>query len=495
MSTTRRNSPPRRSSAGTKGTKGTTGTTSRGRDGSPRRASSSPPGAASSTRARGAKSGTRAAKPAAKPAARPANRSSATRSSARTSSSTRSTTGTTTRARTGSRSSGTGPGRAGATGTAPRSRRAEPPRRAPAAPPAGPTRPRRRRYRIGPGEPDRRAVTFLAVMVVLFSLVGLRLVMVQVVRADHWANYGEDQRIRPIELVAGRGAIFDRNGYDLAISVQQATYVADPRLIDDPAATAATLAPVLGLDPAKQAELAERLGRDASFVYVARQVPDDVAEQIDELIEEGEVTGLWSIDEAKRINPAGELARSILGRVNVDNEGVSALELQYDENLTGEPGELIVEKDLQGRTIPAGRHHLDPAEPGEDLELTIDRNLQVAAEQVMIDAVREKEARGGTAIVTNPETGEILALVNIERDAAGQPVSSGNNVAVTANYEPGSVNKVITLAAAIEEGLVEPDTELMVPAQLQVADHTFEDSHGHGTEAMTVTDILTDSSN
>jgi cell division protein FtsI (penicillin-binding protein 3) len=332
-------------------------------------------------------------------------------------------------------------------------------------------------------------------MVVLFALVGLRLVMVQVVGGDYWASYGEDQRIRPIELVAGRGAIFDRNGYDLAITVQQSTFVADPRLITDPAATAATLAPVLGLDAAQQAELQARLGRDASFVYVARQVTDDVAAEVDALLEDEELSGIWSIDEAKRFNPAGELARSLLGRVGVDNEGLSALELQYDENLSGEPGELIVEKDLEGRTIPAGRHHLDPAEPGEDLELTIDRNLQVAAEKVMIDAVRDKEALGGVAIISDPETGEILALVNIERDPAGEPVTSGNNTALTANYEPGSVNKVITLAAALEEGLVEPGTELMVPGSLQVADHTFTDDHQHLAEPMSVTDILTDSSN
>ncbi|HMG41694.1 MAG TPA: penicillin-binding protein 2 [Acidimicrobiales bacterium] len=328
-------------------------------------------------------------------------------------------------------------------------------------------------------------------MVVLFGLVGLRLVMVQVVGADYWASYGENQRITPIQLVAGRGAIFDRNGYDLAITVQQPTFVADPRLITDPEATAATLAPILGLDAPKQEELRQRLAKDASFVYVARQVPTEVAEKI----EAEKLDGIWSIDESKRFNPAGELGRSLLGRVGVDNEGLSALELQYDDNLAGEPGELIVERDLEGRTIPAGRHDLDPATPGDDLELTIDRNLQVATEEVLADAVRDEQAKGGYAIITNPENGEILALANIGLDDAGNPVSSGENVALTANYEPGSVNKVVTLAAALEEGLFEPDSELMVPGRLQVADHAFTDDHHHLTEPMSLTDILTDSSN
>jgi cell division protein FtsI (penicillin-binding protein 3) len=327
--------------------------------------------------------------------------------------------------------------------------------------------------------------------VILFGLVGVRLFMVQVVRADFWASYGENQRITPIELPAGRGAIYDRNGFDLAISVPHRTVVADPRLIADPEATTKALVPLLGLDAAGEADLLQRLSKDAAFIYVARQIPDEVADQIKDL----DLDGIWSIEEAKRINPAGELARSLLGRVDIDNQGLSGLEKQYEDKLSGSTGELIVEKDIRGRTIPAGRHHLDPAEPGEDLVLTIDRSLQVAAEQVMADAVRTRQAIGGVAIISDPETGEILALVNVGLDGAGEPVSTGNNVALTANYEPGSVNKVITLAAALEEGVVEPDTTLDVPGVLQVADHVFQDDESHLTEPMSVTDILTHSSN
>jgi cell division protein FtsI (penicillin-binding protein 3) len=328
-------------------------------------------------------------------------------------------------------------------------------------------------------------------MVGLFGLIAVRLVMVQVIRADYWSSYGEEQRIKGITLVAGRGAIFDRNEYDLAITVPRTTFVADPRLVTRPAATAHKLAPILGLDTAGEAALRKRLAKDASFAYVARQVDDDVAKKV----KAAKLDGVWAIEESTRMNPAGDLARALLGRVDPDNNGVSALEKQYNARLQGKTGELIVEKDLEGRTIPAGRHHLDPAEPGDDLVLTIDRNLQIAAEKVLTDAVRSKEAKGGIAIVSNPENGEILALVNISRDDAGTPESSGNNSAVTANYEPGSVNKVVTLAAAIEEGLVEPDTKLKVPGTMQVADHVFSDDEDHLTEDMTVTDILTHSSN
>jgi cell division protein FtsI (penicillin-binding protein 3) len=320
--------------------------------------------------------------------------------------------------------------------------------------------------------------------------VALRLVMVQVVGADRYVEYGRSQRsLDPIVLPAGRGSVFDRNGFDMALSIPQRTIWADPRLITNPAATARRLAPVIFTDVD---ELRGKLSREAAFVYVARQVSDEVAVEVEDL----DLDGIFSIEEPKRINPADDLARSILGRADVDNVGSSGLELQYDDTLTGEPGEMVLERDRNGRTIPAGRHHVEPATPGEDLVLTVDRNLQSEAERILMEQVADRQAIGGSAIISDPETGDILALVNVTIDAeTGQPRLNGNNTAVTANYEPGSVNKMITMAAAIEEGLVVPETELTVPDSLQVADHLFTDSHDHPTETMSVMDILTDSSN
>jgi cell division protein FtsI (penicillin-binding protein 3) len=412
-----------------------------------------------------------------------------------------------------SRSTGTTtPTRAKTTRAKPTTTRAKPTRATPAtrttrstragtaAPTRVPTDPetgsgRRRRWGSRPGwrdagDPHRRAIGLLGVLVGLFAIVALRLVMVQVVTADRYVRYGESQRaLDPIVLPAGRGSIFDRNGFDLALSIPQRTIWADPRLITDPAATAHRLALLLQVD---EGELRTRLERDGEFVYVARQVPDEVADAVDDL----DLDGIFFLEEPKRVNPAGELARSVIGRTDVDSAGVSDLELQYDKALTGEPGELVVERDRDGRTIPAGRHHVDPATPGEDLVLTIDRNLQAESERILMQHVRDREAKGGTAIISDPETGKILALVNVTVNPdTGEPEITANNTAVTANYEPGSVNKVVTMAAAIEEGLVVPETELEVPDQMQVADHTFTDSHEHPTEMMSVTDILAESSN
>jgi cell division protein FtsI (penicillin-binding protein 3) len=320
----------------------------------------------------------------------------------------------------------------------------------------------------------------------MFLVILVRLVYVQVLGADRYVAYGVEQRIEPIELAGGRGAIYDRNGNDLAISIPQTSIAADPSIVTDPARAARRLAPVLGLD---QADLLRQLTEDVRFVYLARQVDDDIAERVERL----DIPGVLLFEEQARFNPSGDLAHALLGTVGVDNEGLSGLEQTYEGQLSGEPGHLVVERDPAGRTIPAGRHQIDPARPGDDLLLTIDGNLQYEVENTLARQVATVGAKGGSVIVSNPETGEILALANVETDpATGIAHNSGNNTAVTGNYEPGSVNKVITLAAALEEGLVTPEQVINVPASLQVADHTYPDAH---PGAHTVTDILAQSSN
>ena len=173
-----------------------------------------------------------------------------------------------------------------------------------------------------------------------------------------------------------------------------------------------------------------------------------------------------TFDEQARFNPSNDLARALIGGVDIDNGGLSGIEASYDDQLSGESGRLIVERDLQGRTIPAGRHQVDPAEPGDDLILTIDRNLQYEVEMIVA-------APGGG----HRRQGRHRHRVRSRRPARSwrsptwppTPPRAGwatatKNTAVTANYEPGSVNKVITLAAALEEGLVTPDQVVDVPA-------------------------------
>ncbi|MGH9273137.1 MAG: peptidoglycan D,D-transpeptidase FtsI family protein [Acidimicrobiales bacterium] len=369
-----------------------------------------------------------------------------------------------------------------------------------------PTRPRppagRSRRQVAPdrraplplraGRPRLRLAATLVLLIVGFGAIVVRLVNVQVLGGQEYTAFGESQRFQDIALPADRGSIFDRNGNDLAVSIPQRTIWADPRLIEDPNGVTAALAPLLGLDADDSLALATRLGGAAKFVYVARRVEDEVADTVADL----DLPGIFFLDEPERVAPAGDLARSVLGQVGVDNEGLSGLELQYDELLTGEPGELIIEKDPDGRTIPGGERQLEPAARGDDLVLSIDRSMQYETERALRAQIAAKGAKGGIAIVSRPGTGEILALANLVTDSdTGEIKAVGNNMAATAVYEPGSVNKVITVAAAMEEGLVSPSTELVVPDHLQVSDHRYTDHDPHPTESYSVTRILSESSN
>lgn len=342
------------------------------------------------------------------------------------------------------------------------------------------------------GRPRLRLGVALVVLLVGFGAIVVRLVEVQALGGEEYEAFGASQRFQQIDLPAERGSIFDRNGTDLAVSIPQQTFWADPRLVEDAAGAAATLAPLLDLDPARTAQLAARLASDAKFTYVARRVPDDVAAAIEQL----ELPGVFSLSEPQRVAPAGDLARSLLGQVGVDNEGLSGLELQYDELLTGDDGELVIEKDPDGRTIPAGEQELQPAIRGDDLVLTIDRSMQYETERALAAQILAKGAKCGSAIVSRPSSGELLALANLCVDPeTGEVEAVGNNRAATTIFEPGSVNKVITVAAAIEEGLVSPATKLEVPDTLWVGDHQFSDHDPHPTEDWSVTRILTESSN
>jgi cell division protein FtsI (penicillin-binding protein 3) len=327
------------------------------------------------------------------------------------------------------------------------------------------------------------------VVVVAFGGIVVRLVQVQALSGEQYEAYGAGQRFRTIDLPAGRGSIFDRNGHDLAISIPQTTVFANPSVIDDPAGTAAVLGPLVQADPAA---LTARLSGDGAFAYVARRVTDEVAESVRAL----ELPGIFFVDEPKRFGPAGDLGRSLLGQVGVDNEGLSGLELQFDDVLTGSPGELVVEQAPGGRTIPAGEKQLEPALRGDDLVLTIDQSLQHETERALGEQILAKGAKGGIAIVSRPATGEVLAMANFTTDPdSGELVATGNNMALTTVFEPGSVNKVISIAAALEEGIVEPDTVLEVPDSLMVGDHLFTDHDPHPTEGWSIARILTESSN
>jgi cell division protein FtsI (penicillin-binding protein 3) len=338
-------------------------------------------------------------------------------------------------------------------------------------------------------DPRKRLTALVVVLALALGAVAVRLWMVQGPGGRHYADLGRSQRLRSAVLPAERGAIVDRNGVELAMSTRRRTVWADPRAVRDPAAAARALAPLL-----RQSErsLRERLTTNAGFVYLARKVEDPVADAVAALA----IPGVGLRDEPKRVDPAGALAAPVLGKVGLDDEGLSGLELQYEKELVGRDGTLMVEKDPAGNDIASGVHELRAASRGDQLVLTLDRAMQFETERVLADQIVASHAKGGIALVMDPRTGEILAMANLLAGPPGQrPVPSNDNMAVTRVYEPGSVNKMITVSAALEEKVVRPTDTLVVPDHMVVANAPFHDSSPHATEVMTVERIVAESSN
>lgn len=336
----------------------------------------------------------------------------------------------------------------------------------------------------------RRRGTALAVAFAMVAVVlGVRLADLQLFRSDAYVEYGQQQRTKTVKLTADRGRILDRNGVELSVSVPQWTVWADPSQVDDPAAAAAALAPVLKRD---EGLLLELLSEPDQHAYLARQVPDAISRAVAEL----GLEGVYQLEESARFNPAGDrLGRAVVGVVDVDQVGISGLEYQYDGLLGGIPGELVLESSHDGRTIPTGARHIKPAQPGADLYSTIDRSLQFEAERALMRQIEEVEASSGSVIIMVPDTGEILAMASVGRDADGNPVSLSENRAVTWAYEPGSVMKSVVLSGVIEEGVGAPSHVREVNHWLHLYDQEFTDHTEYGTALYSMEEILARSSN
>jgi cell division protein FtsI (penicillin-binding protein 3) len=349
-----------------------------------------------------------------------------------------------------------------------------------------------RAWRPRPGATRRRLIALLAVLVLVFLAVGARLVDLQALGRERYAQLGLNQRVRKVQLAAERGSMFDRNGHDLAASVPQQTVWANPRVVADPAAYAARLAPIVAVD---EAALRERLSqRNKGFVYVARKVDGATVMKVKALA----LPGVDFVPESKRFYPDGPLAGPVLGFVGTDNSGLGGLEAQYNNRLAGKRGELQVELDPQGRQLPGGERRMAESQRGGDLVLTIDQSLQYHAEQVLAEEVGRANAKGGMAIVMDVTTGDVLAMANVEGAGPDHPArpapSDQRNRPVVDVYEPGSTNKVITVAGALEDGVIGADTWFPTPGHLNIGGTNYKDEASHPA-SMQVRDIVRQSSN
>lgn len=340
--------------------------------------------------------------------------------------------------------------------------------------------------------PAGRVVAMFVAMVLALVAISARLTVLQVGQGDELAERGLDHRVSTTVLPAARGQILARDGERLALSTPASDVYADPTQVTDPWGAASALSPLLGVGAP---ELAQAMSADTTFVYLARQVEPEVSEQVVDL----RLPGIGFLDSTKRSYPAGPLAAQVLGFVGTDGDGLSGLELEYQDVLAGTPGERTNEVGVSGQPIVSGVSvETDPV-AGSSVVTTIDRELQYQAQVALAAAVRAEGADGGCVIVMDPETGEILVMANdpwFDPNAfAESRTATYRNRAVTDAFEPGSTNKVITAAAAIQERSLSLNQRLSVSWTMRVGEYTLHDSHPHGVMQMTLADIVAESSN
>lgn len=293
-----------------------------------------------------------------------------------------------------------------------------------------------------------------ALFTVGFFIVFLRLIVVQGIQHDTWLKRAERAHEKNVQIEAERGSIYDRNGRTLAMNVELPSVYAVPRAIAHPGSVSRKLAPLLGMNPKA---LHKKLDNKRHFTWLFRKIDPAKAEEIRRL----KIKGIGFVAESQRVYPKRSLFGHVLGFAGLDNHGLEGIELKYDGTLRGETGWLVVERDAFGKSVfPKGLDYIVPSR-GKDLHLTVDEVIQHISERELGRMVEQTGAKGGTVIVMDPWTGEILSMVVTPRfnpNTVGKyRPSDWRNRAITDIYEPGSTFKIVTASAAIEEELVEAD--------------------------------------
>jgi cell division protein FtsI (penicillin-binding protein 3) len=335
-----------------------------------------------------------------------------------------------------------------------------------------------------------------AAMAALFLLLAGRLVQLQGFKSHSYAALAEQQRTHTVDQPATRGEIVDRTGNVLAVDVAAVDVYAQPPKVTDVVGEATKLAAVLHKPVS---DLTANLLNNTPFRYLAYDVDTNVGDQITKLA----LPGIGTLPQSKRLYPAGNLAANVLGVVGRDGTGLAGLESAHNTSLAGKNGTLVVEEDPQGRVIPSGTHREKAPVPGQGLQLTIDRDIQYEAEQALAAEVKLSGAIKGVAIVMDPHTGAIYAMASAPgfnpNDSTKITSADLQNPDVAWTFEPGSVNKLITVSAAIDHNIVTPTTSIPIPGSptpgISIPDYTIHDAESHPAENLTVAGVLAQSSN
>jgi cell division protein FtsI/penicillin-binding protein 2 len=337
---------------------------------------------------------------------------------------------------------------------------------------------------------ERRIGLLFAGFLLCFLVILARAVWLQGVQGSKLASEAISQQSETVTVPGLRGSILDRRGHELAASEDAATIYATPYQVKHPARAAQRLAPILGQS---EGEVLRSLTAHSGFSYVAKKVDVPTAARVARL----HIAGIGELPDSRRTYPQGAMAAQVLGAVGAENEGLSGIEQGQESALHGTDGERRIVKDALGE--PIRLETLSEASDGESVQLTLDPAIQAKTEEVLSEVGETYAPKGATAIVMEPRSSQILAManwppVNLEDLSSANPEDLMNK-ATGFNYEPGSTFKAFTVAAALQEGLVTPTSTFTIPPYLQVADRKIEDAEEHGTETMTVAEILARSSN
>ncbi|MGA5320792.1 peptidoglycan D,D-transpeptidase FtsI family protein [Streptomyces seoulensis] len=398
----------------------------------------------------------------------------------------------------------------------PRPRSAAPRRPAPqgrpARRPSGPRRPPAKpALRLGSPRPRLRLVGLaLALVLTAFTV---RLLQVQAVDASTYSAKAEQNRYVAHVLTAERGGITDRNGVALAVSEDAYDITADPmmfnreqlKISDGPEQAAALLAPILGQDQEALVRKLRPANKQSRYARLANRQTPQVWKQIKDLkaafVKKGTpnvLAGVFADPSSQRVYPNKELAAGILGWVNSEGRGGGGIEQQLDKQLSGKDGKIRYAQS-GGREVPTVGSTETPAVPGSDVELTIDRDIQWAAQNAISEQVRKSKADRGYVVVQDTATGQILAMANSPgfdpNDLSKADSAAMGNPALQDAYEPGSTAKVMSMAAVLEENAATPLTHVVVPNRLHRGDRLFQDDVDHATWYLTLNGVLAKSSN
>lgn len=337
----------------------------------------------------------------------------------------------------------------------------------------------------------KERITFLFILFIIFYfLLIYRLYNIQVIQSNKFEEIAQQEHLTSFSIEGERGNIYDRNLKNLVVNVNVQSLFAIPPKIENPREAALKISLILNLEIK---EVLDKLNQKRPFVWIKRKLNETEVEEIKKL----NLEGLDFLKESKRFYPKKYLASNLMGFVGIDNQGLEGLELFFDQELKGLPGLVVLERDASGNEIPLSIKELNTHRDGNSIVLTIDEVIQYITEEALDKAYQKYKAKAGVAIVVEPKTGEVLAI-------AVRPSYDPNyfnkyaldlwrNLAITNTYEPGSTFKIVTIATALEEGVVKLDDQFYCKGWINYNGHIFHDIQQHGSQDLT--DIVKNSCN